>query len=112
TLIAYQGELPKGFDAEEIRRVYNYRFDLLQVENTDAIPQFDGSIIYLEKQETLNPKALSSSIDFYIQILPHLGSILLVNGEQNKKYIAEIQHVRRRETIAMTPSDCYAALNI
>jgi hypothetical protein len=37
-----------------------------------------------------------------------LGSILVVNGEQNETYISDIQHVRRRETIAMTPSDSYS----
>jgi hypothetical protein len=37
-----------------------------------------------------------------------LGSILVVNGEQNETYISDIQHVRRRETIAMTPSDSFA----
>jgi cystathionine beta-lyase/cystathionine gamma-synthase len=39
-----------------------------------------------------------------------LGSILYINGEQNKSYISEIQHVRRRETIAMTPANSYLAL--
>ena len=42
----------------------------------------------------------------------HLGSVLLINGEQNETYISEIQHVRRRETIAMTPANSLAALKI
>ena len=41
--------------------------------------------------------------DFFINTYPHLGSILVVNGEENESYISEIQHVRRRETISMTP---------
>merc|ERR1712127_102770 len=40
----------------------------------------------------------------------HLGSVLLINGEQNKNYIPAIQHGRRRETIAMTPANCLIAL--
>ncbi|HQZ43734.1 MAG TPA: PLP-dependent transferase, partial [Flavobacteriales bacterium] len=40
----------------------------------------------------------------------HFGSVLLVNGVHNDQYISEIQHVRRRETIAMTPINCVAAL--
>ena len=39
-----------------------------------------------------------------------MGSILVVNGEHNESYISEIQHVRRRETIAMTPANSLAAL--
>ncbi len=36
----------------------------------------------------------------------------MVNGEKNERYIADIQHVRRRETIAMTPANSLAALNV
>jgi hypothetical protein len=44
-------------------------------------------------------------LTFFIGLYANLGSILVVNGEQNETYISDIQHVRRRETIAMTPSD-------
>lgn len=111
TLIAYQDTLPKGFDAEELRRLYNYSFEVMQVEYENAIPDFDGSIIYLTKQETL-PSLDHTAIDFLIQLHDGLGSIILVNGEQNQHYIAEIQHVRRRESIAMTPADCFSALKM
>lgn len=110
TLIAYSGELLREFDADEIKRVYRYTFEVMQVENVDEIPAFDGSIIYLSEQENMSSIELSPSIDFSIQTHKQLGSILLVNGDQNKKYISEIQHVRRRETIAMTPSNCFFAL--
>ena len=36
---------------------------------------------------------------------------MLINGVQNENYVAAIQHVRRRETIAMTPGNCLLALN-
>jgi cystathionine beta-lyase/cystathionine gamma-synthase len=36
--------------------------------------------------------------------------MLLVNGEKNEHYVSDIQHVRRRETIAMTPVNSLAAL--
>jgi cystathionine beta-lyase/cystathionine gamma-synthase len=35
---------------------------------------------------------------------------LLINGEENENYVADIQHVRRRETIAMTPANSFSAL--
>ncbi|MFT6728614.1 MAG: cystathionine beta-lyase/cystathionine gamma-synthase, partial [Flavobacteriales bacterium] len=50
------------------------------------------------------------NVDFYISAHSHLGSVLLVNGEGNERYVSEIQHVRRRETIAMTPANSLAAL--
>ena len=39
------------------------------------------------------------------------GSIILVNGKENDEYVSEIQHVRRRETIAMTPANSFAIIN-
>ena len=55
---------------------------------------------------------LTPNIDFFINAPNHLGSVLLVNGEQNESYISDIQHVRRRETIAMTPANCLVALKL
>ena len=34
----------------------------------------------------------------------------MINGKQNESYISAIQHVRRRETISMTPENCYTSL--
>ena len=35
---------------------------------------------------------------------------MAINGAQNNVYISDIQHVRRRETIAMTPANTLTAL--
>ena len=50
------------------------------------------------------------NIDFLVNLYPQLGSVLLVNGAHNAASISEIQHVRRRETIAMTPANCLVTL--
>ena len=110
TQIIYIGELPDFFDAEILRRIYGYKFDLLKVENTSAISKFNGSTIFISQKDDICNFDLRSTIDFSINIHALLGSILVVNGEHNESYISEIQHVRRRETIAMTPANSLAAL--
>lgn len=105
----YTNALPDFFDAETIRNVYGYEFEIQKVENA-TIPEFDGSTILLSEQEDVCHFELNSNIDFYVNINEQLGSVILVNGEKNEKYISEIQHVRRRETIAMTPANCLIAL--
>lgn len=112
TQILYTGELPDFFDAEVIKRVYGYQFELKQVEQAGKIPAFKGSTIFVSQEDKIGKVTLTPDIDFYISIHPHLGSILLVNGEQHSNYISEIQHVRRRETIAMTPANCFSALKM
>ncbi|MDX5347274.1 MAG: PLP-dependent transferase, partial [Hymenobacteraceae bacterium] len=111
TRIVYTGEQPDFFDFDAMQRVYNYKFELQQVEKPEDISKFNGSTVFLSRQNEIGEFNLNPNIDFYISIQDQLGSILLVNGAQNESYISEIQHVRRRETIAMTPADCLTALH-
>ena len=112
TQINYAGKLPDNFDVEELKNVYGYNFDLKQVENVDEISVFDGSTVFISHQDAISTIATNPNIDFYINIHSHLGSVLIVNDSQNKSYVSEIQHVRRRETIAMTPANCLTALQL
>jgi len=112
TQILYTGELPSFFDVEILQHVYGYTFDLKHTEQVEDIPSFDGSTIFMSQQEEIGDFNLIPKVDFFINLIPSLGSILLVNGEQNKHYVSEIQHVRRRETIAMTPANCLAAFKL
>ena len=112
TQIVYTDQLPPFFDAELIKRVYGYSFDLKHIESINNLPQYNGSTIYISQQDDICNFNLKPEIDFYINTHSHFGSVLLVNGTQNESYVSEIQHVRRRETIAMTPANCYAALKV
>ena len=108
TQIIYSGELPLCFDAAIIRNIYGYKFNLQQAHEAS---DFDGSTIYISQQDDICDFDLTQNFDFYINTNEQLGSIILINGDQNENYISEIQHVRRRETIAMTPVNCLEVLN-
>mgnify|MGYP006130188183 FL=1 len=110
TQIIYTGELPEYFDAKILRNVYGYKFELKNVGKQSAISKFNGSSIFISQQEEICNFNLTQNIDFFINIYSPLGSILVVNGAQNEPYISDIQHVRRRETIAMTPVNSLTAL--
>jgi len=111
TQIIYTNELPRFFDAEVLKNVYGYEFDLKHIEDVSTIPNFNGSTILISEEDEINTIGLIPNVDFFISMYPNLGSVLLINGEQNQSYISEIQHVRRRETIAMTPANCLIALH-
>ncbi|MEO1450096.1 MAG: PLP-dependent transferase [Bacteroidota bacterium] len=110
TQILYTDELPKHFDARLIQRMYGYDFELKQVEHASAIPAFEGSTIFISQQHEIGDITLGPNIDFSIGLYAQLGSIIVINGEHNAPYVSEIQHVRRRETIAMTPANTLIAL--
>lgn len=112
TQIVFTGSLPDFFNAKVLKEVYGYQFDLLQVNKLEDVTPFDGSTVFISQQNDICNFNLHSNVDFFINVHPQLGSILLVNGEENESYISEIQHVRRRETIAMTPANCHAVLNL
>jgi cystathionine beta-lyase/cystathionine gamma-synthase len=112
TQIIYTGELPEFFDVKVLQNIYGYKFDIEHVENANAISEFKGTTIFISDQENICHVDLNPNIDFFININAHFGSVLVVNGEQNESYISEVQHVRRRESIAMTPANCLAALKV
>jgi cystathionine beta-lyase/cystathionine gamma-synthase len=112
TQIYYTDSLPECFDAEVLRNIYGYKFELKKIENSENISKYNGSNIFLSHQDENCIFDLTPNVDFFINTHPQLGSILIVNGEQNESYISEIQHVRRRETIAMTPANSLTALKL
>ena len=110
TLLLVKNELPKSFDIETVKKVYGYQFQVQQLESTQEIPDFEGTTILFDNKKDIYNFDNSVNVDFIINTRNDLGSILLVNGDDNKNYISEIQHVRRRETIAMTPANTLIAL--
>ena len=111
TQIIFTDELPKFIDFKVLKNIYGYKFDLKKVEKVEDISAFNGSTVFISQQDEISNIPLKLGIDFFINFHSQFGSILLVNGEKNESYISEIQHVRRRETISMTPVNCLANLN-
>lgn len=112
TQIFYTEKLPPFFNLELLRNIYGYQFEIKKIENKNEISNFNGSTIFISQQDKFGTFDLTPNVDFYININSDLGSIILVKDNENESYISEIQHVRRRETVAMTPANCYAALNL
>jgi cystathionine beta-lyase/cystathionine gamma-synthase len=111
TQILYSGTLPKFFDAALVKAIYNYSFELKQIASLEHIPAFDGSTVFISQEGAFGQVAVANGVDFQIHLHENLGSVLIVNGPTNQSYISDIQHVRRRESIAMTPDNCLTALH-
>jgi len=110
TQLVYTDKLPDFFDVEVLRSVYGYKFELKKVEHVTAISEFNGSTVFITAQNEVSNFNLTKNVDFLVHIQGNLGSVLVINGAQNEAYISDIQHVRRRETIAMTPANSLTAL--
>jgi len=110
TRVAYVGELPAGFDPDVLRRVYGYRFELVQVEEGRPLTAFDGHTVFLAEWGKAAEFIDHPDADFTVRSAGDLGSLLLIKRAASAAFVANVQHVRRRETIAMTPADCLIAL--
>ncbi len=110
TRILYSGKLPAIFNADILKHIYGYKFDLKKITKLEDVSDFNGSTIFLSQQDVISDFNLNSNIDFFIHLHAPIGSVLLIM-DKNERYIADIQHVRRRETIAMTPANSLIALN-
>ena len=102
TQIICQQDLPEKFDLQTVREIYSYQYEVERPENIELNTPFDGTRIVIGDH-------LIPDTDFLITLYPGLGSVVHVIDE-DQSYIDEIQHVRRRESIAMTPSNCVALL--
>lgn len=112
TKIVYTDELPESFTTQIIKEVYGYQFETQKIDSLASLSKYNGTTVFVTQQEGIPTIDFNPTIDFYISNISDLGSILVVNGKENETYISEIQHVRRRETIAMTPSNCFTALHL
>ncbi len=111
TRILHTNPLPDFFNSNDLKRVYGYNFSLEKIDSTEHISEYNGSTILISQDNDLTVFDHHPNVDFHIRIHPHFGSIILVNGDRNRHFIPDIQHVRRRESIAMTPANCFAALS-
>ncbi len=110
TQVYYTGQLPAAFDAETVRTVYGYQFDITEVHDVHDIPSTDESVVVITNNDEIGRQTLPHGVDFLIQVHQELGSIVYINQPDRDDYVGPIQHVRRRESIAMTPVNCHAAL--
>ncbi len=110
TRIYYQAQLPNYLDFQSLRSVYQYEAELKDYATFDSQENFEGSTVLISKNEGLSDIQLPQGIDFFLSLQGSRGSILVQNGDLNREYIGAIQHVRRRESIAMTPTNCFDSL--
>ena len=112
TQICYSGDLPSAFDAASLRSIYGYKFELKKVKDNSDLFNFEGSTIFISNENEIGKIALHDNIDFFVSLHEGLGSVILICGKDNEPYIPAIQHVRRRESVAMTPDNTLTALKL
>jgi cystathionine beta-lyase/cystathionine gamma-synthase len=106
TVIYHDCELPSALLSPLIQDVYGYNFESQEIKDGTDVPESkDATHVYITERPLQNEFAVGHS-HCTVHLHPLYGSTLLINEQDEQEsldWISKIQHVRRRETIAVTP---------
>lgn len=110
--IYYTGDTSPLIDEPRLEQIYGYQFNLKKVVNaSDIKAHSDGIVIFVTQSDFKSALSTHSHIDVTVNIHPSCGSIMVIHNTQIDNIVSDVQHVRRRETIAMSPVNCFNLLN-
>jgi len=111
TYVYYNGEQSPLIDESRLKEIYGYNFSLHKIKNTTEISQHtDGTVIFVTQQSFITPFNKNSNSDVTINLHPLFGCAMIIHNLNIKNIVNDVQHVRRRETIAMTPVNALKVL--
>ncbi|MFV0542192.1 MAG: hypothetical protein ACK5L8_00760 [Marinicella pacifica] len=112
THIYFDGESSPLMDETRLKEIYGYQYQLTQVADSNAIPHHDdeGTVIYVTQQPLDTNLRLNVNSDLTVNIHPAFGSFIFIHTAHSEQLVSAIQHVRRRETIALSPLNSYQVL--
>ncbi len=96
-------------DETRLRSIYGYQFDVKQVTSASEIPEHQlGTTLFVTQSSYQTPLTNHVNIDATINRHPQSGATIVIHKSpaldpQVTEIVKDVQHVRRRETIAMTP---------
>lgn len=102
-----------GFDEESFSKNYCYNVKFRSTEEMGYGKQPDDFLIRLNSLDLKRSLEAISDFDAAVYLLEGTGSVACVYADSDpaEKLASEIQHVRRRESVALTPADSYALLS-
>lgn len=112
THVYYDTDSSPLIDIERLENIYGYRFQLHKTGDITQVPEHRGEmVIFVTQAAWQTPLNTNSTIDAVVNIHPDYGSTVIVLNAELAELVADIQHVRRRESIAMTSLDSLAVLD-
>ena len=113
THIYYDGEQSPLIDESRLKQIYGYQYQLNKIKQPSEIQTHPGdSVLFVTQQPFSTNFKSHNPVDITINIHKDFGSYVVIHDPLDSKLVNEIQHVRRRETIAMSPLNCLSALHV
>lgn len=112
THIYYNCDTSPLIDESRLEKIYGYYFTLQKINNASEIPQHsDGMVVFVTQNDFNTDFNATAYSDVTVNIHPLFGCAMVIHNSKISNIISDVQHVRRRETIAMTPINSLNILN-
>lgn len=112
TSLYYNCENSPLIDEPRLKSIYGYNFSLYKIKDVSEIPKdADGTVVFITQSDFGTVLNTASNCDVTINIHPLFGCAMVIHNAKISNIVSDVQHVRRRETIAMTPINSLNLLN-
>ncbi|MFT4929249.1 MAG: cystathionine beta-lyase/cystathionine gamma-synthase [Phenylobacterium sp.] len=104
TTIYYNTDSSPLIDLTRLEQIYGYKVVVQPVTDADQIAEHsEGTVIFVTQSDHKTPLSTNANVDISVNIHPHYGSCMVIHNGQISDIVKDVQHVRRRESIAMAP---------
>ena len=104
TYLYSDGDIQPLIDCPRLENIYGFKFEVNHVKTVSEIPEHDqGSVVFVTQSPYGTKIGNTGHIDATVNLHPDYGSAIIVHGADFASTVKDVQHVRRRESIAMTP---------
>jgi cystathionine beta-lyase/cystathionine gamma-synthase len=110
--IYYDCDTSPLLDESRLEQIYGYNFRLKKVNDVSEVQKHtDGTVVFVTQQSFKSELETNLNIDISVNSHHSFGSAMVIHNTNILNIVSDVQHVRRRETIAMTPVNCLNVLN-
>ncbi|WP_154223761.1 PLP-dependent transferase [Marinicella rhabdoformis] len=120
TYIYYDGNQSPLIDETRLKNIYGYQYELIKVASQNEVPAHENAFVVFVTEKPMDENlSVYSNINATVNLHQSYGAYMVVHqgstvaeivSEIVAETVAAVQHVRRRESIAMSPLNCFNVL--
>lgn len=112
THLYYDTDSSPLVDIPRLEKIYGYKIQPQKIAEASQIPDHgDATVIFVTEASYKTPLNVTTNVDATVNTHPNYGSTIIIHNAQITNMVKDVQHVRRRESIAMTPINALNALH-
>lgn len=112
THLYYDTDASPLLDIPRLEQFYGYKVRMEKVADALQIPDHGNElVVFITESPYKTPLKVTESVDATVNLHPNYGSTIVIHNANIENLVGDVQHVRRRESIAMAPIDTLDVLH-